>query len=357
MTRASKANAYGLLLTALRTPAALARLDDVEWMQLLAVAADNKLAGRVAADAARLPSLADGGDREWLRNRLDARRALNQQFTRAIIWEIGRVRRALADLDVPWVLLKGAAYVAADLPMSAGRMVSDIDILVPERALPDVERCLTSAGWNFPEISAYDNRYYREWMHELPPMVHEGRKSVLDVHHAILPRTSRLGASSEDLLARTQLLPNGLRVLAPADQVLHAAVHLFHDGEVVGGLRDLVDLDGLLRHNDTDGFWDDLLTQTTRQGLGRPLYYALRFAQRHLATPIPQSALASLRPTAPGPLVSGLMDALVDRVLVRGHRHSSLAGQALYARSHWLKMPPALLAAHLARKLLPFGGH
>ena len=357
MTRASKANAYDLLLTALRTPAALARLDDVEWIQLLAVAEDNKLAGRVAADVAQIPSLADGGDRQWLRDRLDARRALNQQFTRAINWEIGRVRRALTDLDVPWVLLKGAAYVAADLPMSVGRMVSDIDILVPERALPDIERCLTSAGWNFPEISAYDNRYYREWMHELPPMVHDGRRSVLDVHHAILPRTSRLGASSSDLLARAQLLPTGLRVLAPADQVLHAAVHLFHDGEVVGGLRDLLDLDGLIRHHGTQAFWDDLLGQANRQRLGRPLSYALRFARRHLDTPVPQSVLETLRAAAPGRIAERVMDAMVDRVLVRGHLHSSFAGQALYVRSHWLKMPPALLASHLARKLLPFGGH
>ena len=345
------AASYRLLLRALATPEILSRLDDLEWMQLLAVAEDNKLAGRIAADAPDVVRQDRPGIR-WLADRLDARRALNRQFTRAILWEVGRIRRALVDLDVQWVLLKGAAYVAAGLPMSAGRMVSDIDILVPERALPDVEACLVAAGWSFPEISDYDRRYYREWMHELPPMVHEGRHSILDVHHAILPRTSRLGASTDVLLARTQTLPNGLRVLSPADQVLHAAVHLFHDGEVVGGLRDLVDLDGLLRHYGAGPFWDDLLTQATEQGLGRPLYYAIRFTQRHLDTPVPDSVQAALSSAAPPPIVRRVMDALVDRVMVRGHLHSSLAGQALYVRSHWLKMPPTLLTAHLTRKLL-----
>ena len=39
--------------------------------------------------------------------------------------------------------------------------------------------------------SAYDQRYYREWMHELPPLLHVRRQTALDVHHAIAPETAR----------------------------------------------------------------------------------------------------------------------------------------------------------------------
>ena len=38
-----------------------------------------------------------------------------------------------------------------------------------------------------------------------------------------------------------------LRVLAPVDMVLHSATHLFCNEDVGNGLRDLVDLDSLLR--------------------------------------------------------------------------------------------------------------
>jgi hypothetical protein len=45
------------------------------------------------------------------------------------------------------------------------------------------------------------------------------------------------------------------------------------------------------------------------------------------------------------------MDRFVERALPgRFSRGSSIAVFALYVRSHWLRMPPFLLARHLARK-------
>ena len=45
--------------------------------------------------------------------------------------EVGHIRQALANLPAPPVLLKGAAYVVAELPNATGRRFGDIDILVP----------------------------------------------------------------------------------------------------------------------------------------------------------------------------------------------------------------------------------
>jgi len=47
-------------------------------------------------------------------------------------------------------------------------------------------------GWVSGHRSAYDQRYYRKWMHEIPPMTHIRRQTVLDLHHNILPETARL---------------------------------------------------------------------------------------------------------------------------------------------------------------------
>ena len=71
-------------------------------------------------------------------------------------------------------------------------MNRDIDIMVPEALLGDVEVALLAHGWAHIKFSDYDQRYYRKWSHELPPLVRQQRKTVVDVHHTILPRTSRL---------------------------------------------------------------------------------------------------------------------------------------------------------------------
>src|SRR5262249_12635180 len=159
-----------------------------------------------------------------------------------------------------------------------GRLFSDIDILVPRGALANVENTLLRHGWQSSKTSAYDQRYYRRWMHELPPLRHNSRQTLLDVHHAILPTTARLKPDSSKLLAASLPIAGEprLRVLAHTDMVLHSATHLFCNEDVGNSLRDLVDLDSLLRgFARTEGFWPKLTTRSVELDLGRPLYYAL----------------------------------------------------------------------------------
>ena len=89
---------------------------------------------------------------------------------------------------------------------------------------------------------AYDQRYYRQWMHELPPLRHMTRQTVLDVHHTILPLTAHLKPDPAKLWEAAVGIEGQVNfcVLAPVDMVLHSATHLFHDGELEHGLRDLV---------------------------------------------------------------------------------------------------------------------
>jgi hypothetical protein len=136
--------------------------------------------------------------------------------------------------------------------------------------------------------------------------------------------------------------------------VLHAAAHLFHDGEIAGAIRDLVDLDQLLPcfGHDTS-FWDDLLSEARALNLTRPAYYALRYARRRFSTPVPENVLREIQRWAPPAPIDRLMSVLVDRSIVTpSGRTSSWAVFALYVRSHWLRMPPARVVTHLTRKAL-----
>ena len=274
----------------------------------------------------------------------------------AVRFEINRVLRALATVDAPIILLKGAAYLVADLPPARGRFVGDLDLMVPQARILEVERALIAEGWAPADLEEYDQRYYREWMHEIPPLQHPQRGTPVDLHHTIAPRTSRVRPDPEALLLASVPLANSpLRVLGPADMVLHSALHLFND-EVGRPLRDLLDLHDLLCHfGSRPAFWDELLSHAQVHGLGRPLYYMLRHTQRLLGTPVPPEVYRRAAANAPAAPLKLLMDSLFVATFVpkptgQWNAAASLARLLLYMRSHWLRMPPILLMRHLATK-------
>jgi hypothetical protein len=188
-------------------------------------------------------------------------------------------------------------------------------------------------------------------------MTHIRRRTVLDLHHSILPETARLRTRPEPIVAAARPLAGFPRFSLPdaLDLVLHSATHLFHEGEWEHGLRDLVDLDALLRAECRDaGDWDRLLVRADELNLGRPLYYGLRYCKRLLQTPVPDDIVARC-PDRPSALAAPVMDRLFLPALASAHASSRVptsgaASFALYVRSHWLRMPAHLLLPHLAYK-------
>jgi hypothetical protein len=353
-----------LLVRLLREPGAAARLDPDGWDLLLrqALGADmTPILLALLEDAGLLEAvpLAPRAHLEWAR--IAAERHLQ-----AVRYEVRQIGRALADTGLPLILLKGAAYAMAGLAPGRGRMFSDIDILVPKERLPEVEAALMLHGWFSAHHDAYDQRYYREWMHEIPPMEHVKRGNVIDVHHAILPETAAARPDPAKLRAAAVPVPvadagDGLpamRVLAPHDMVLHSAVHLFSDGEFNHGLRDLFDIHRLLlQFGGQAGFWAGLAPRARALELERPLFYALRYAVRLFGTPVPDAVLADAGSGrgSPGRALLALMDRLFLRGLAPAHPSCAdamtpLALSMLYVRGNWLRMPPLLLSRHLFHK-------
>ena len=325
------------------------------WEDLVRRAREANLLGALAA------RLADRGLLNQVpsapRAHLVAARIQSEAQERAVRREVRELARVLGPLGVRVVLLKGAAYLYAGLPAARGRLFSDVDILVPKDRLVDVESALMQSGFVTTHHHPYDQRYYRKWMHELPPMQHVKRQTVLDVHHAIVPETARAHPDSASLLQAALPITDipGFAVLAPADMVVHCATHLFHDEEFNHGPRDLVDFDALVRHFGADeAFWPALLSRADELELGRMLYYALRWASRLHRTPVPLAILEESARFAPAFPVRPLMDSLLGPALRPTSARASTrwARRALYIRGHWLKMPPHLLAWHLAVKAL-----
>nr|WP_316639031.1 nucleotidyltransferase family protein [uncultured Roseateles sp.] len=348
-----------LVAQALIAPESLTQLSALQWDLLVRQARRANLLAKLALlldDCGRLAGVPSAA-----RLHLQAALRIAERQQVALRWEVECIRRALADVPLPVILLKGAAYAMAGLPASRGRMFADVDVLVPRALIAKVESALTIHGWRGEDMDAYDQHYYRAWMHEIPPMRHMRRSTSIDVHHTILPEIARSRVNTAALFQGVTPIPGhpGVEILQPTDMLLHSAAHLFHEGELENGLRDLFDLDGLLRDFGRDaGFWAELVPRAKVLGLARPLYYALRYTSAMLNTPVPPGVLAASAVAGqPSRLQLALMDACYVRALQPMHgscdrRGTWLARLALYVRSHWLRMPLHLLSYHLLRKAL-----
>jgi hypothetical protein len=339
----------------------------IDWEKLLGQARTTRLAGRLATMQAQ-GHTALAAMPEAPRRFLQGVEHLLRRQQQEVHWELDRLSRALLPAVAPVVLLKGAAYLAIGLPSAGSRLFADIDILVPKSQLDQAEGLLMAAGWVSREHDAYTQHYYRAWSHELPPLTHLHRQTVIDLHHTITAPISRFAVPGEELLRHAVPLPDwpGLFVLQPVDMVLHSAAHLFQEGEFDHGLRDVLDMRDLLLHFAKDaGFWPALFTRAAQLKLQVPLYHALVQLGRLCAsdTAVPGSDHRLLPPhvteqvaALPVPWSSRvLMTALLARALRPVHPScvrpgDALARFALYLRSHWLRMPMHMVLPHLVRK-------
>lgn len=319
-----------LLVDLLRDPSRASVLDAGAWNGVVSAARAERLLGTLAVrlEAAEVPPELTG---ILVDARLDAERE-----QRIALWEANRAARALAPLGMEPILMKGAAYAAANLSAAEGRMIGDLDILVPLDRLDEAEAALLAAGWEWVKPDPYDDAYYRQWMHELPPLIHRERDRMIDVHHTILPRTARPRPDAAAMIADSVSIGNGLRILCAEDRVCHAVAHLLADGDLSGGLRNLWDIRCLLEEIEDHAVLDGRAAQ---HGLASHLARARRLVDHVYGA-------KRLRLT--------LIDRLFQwRLLSRdgwGRDSARLLGFVFYVRSHLLRMPPPMLARHLFTK-------
>ena len=129
-----------LLLRVLCDPGSAADLGVKGWEEVLARARGTNLTARLsyriedAGAIARLP--------ECVRRQFAAARVVATSRRRALEWEVNRLHWVLTRSGYPMLLLKGAAYAMADLPLARGRTSFDIDIMAPRDQLDCIEKHL-----------------------------------------------------------------------------------------------------------------------------------------------------------------------------------------------------------------------
>lgn len=329
-----------LLVDLLCAPERAELLSSDQWTDLISIARAESLIGTLAH------RLRDVDVPAGVRAILDDALGQADHNRTTALWEARMAAEACVNLDCPIILLKGTAYAAAGLGPSHGRQIGDCDILVPFDRLDEVEAALIGAGWEWVKPDPYDDEYYRRWMHELPPLIHRERDKMIDVHHTILPRTARPTPQADRMVESARDIGGGLSILAPEDMVLHAVAHLFADGDLAGGLRNLWDIHCLIEEfaRADDMFWTELGIRADLHQLMPHLARALRLAHRLYDTPVYKYRAGRTK----------FSDfAYVRRLLARdgyGRETRALTRLAFYIRSHWLRMPPLMLARHLWTK-------
>jgi hypothetical protein len=343
-------------LQALRQPELALAWSLTDWERVVRLSRRLRLLARLAEalDDAGLLDRVPGSARRHLL----AEQRLSRMRTAAMCWTIERLSPVLAEGSYPRVLLKGAAYLGQELGIARGRLPSDLDLLVPKAHIADAQSRLVRAGWTERPLDDHDRRYYHEWTHEVPPMTHPLLQLEVDLHHNILPPLSHAPVDAQRLLSR--LIPSrfvGWHVLDPADQVLHSAAHLFFDSELRDRLRDLVDLDGLLRHfGQEPAFWRRLAARSTELGLGEPLALACHFTSIWLGTRIPSETAGVIAEAGPGALQRAWLLPVLSQALhpvspdERPTRVQGGAALLVLARYHYRRLPLRLLLPHLWHK-------
>lgn len=268
---------------------------------------------------------------------------------RMLQFEMNRLEYALSGCAITPIILKGGAYVARGKKAGKGRRVSDLDILVSEAELTEVEAKLLEAGWEPHEETdnPYDQSYYREHMHELPPLRHKKRGTILDVHHRLLPKTARYSVDVAMMQSMAKPLKGKrLKTFNDTDLFIHSAVHAFGDGSFDTPARSLVEL-YLLYDELTAEDKNQLPLRARKVGATVPVSIALWAIGCFFSVDTAREHAIRLMKFKRHYL---LRWAIKSKALVGPL--SALAKSFLYIRSHYLRMPLHLLIPHLARKAI-----
>lgn len=347
-----------ILLKIIKSPSKLNTLSPPEWEQLIRFARNAKMLGTLSVWLEQHKNHANTP--QPVIDLLQGHAIKVQQIHKSVLWELSELEAIFADTDFPIIILKGGAYLKANRPWHQGRQLSDLDLLVPKPHLAEVEARIKYYGWIAgSDLSEYDERYYREWSHELPPYINPKRGLELDLHHNLIAPTSRIKLDIDKMFERSVKLPNSrFSILCDEDMFIHSAVHLLFNDELRGGIRDIVDMKSIAEFaieqsysGDAATFWQRLANRSNELKVTRPVYYAIdtlsRFFEQHQNI---KQHFEHYGPVAP---IDKLMRHCITRSLtptIEDNFRQGWAQQCLYIRSHWVRMPPLMLIYHLGYK-------
>jgi hypothetical protein len=272
-----------------------------------------------------------------------------------VIFECKLLQKILDDNNISSVFLKGASYTLRKSNNSQGRVYSDIDLLVAKNDISKAEKSLEKHAWCTKKVSEYDNKYYREWSHEIPPMFHIHRGTVLDLHHNILLPISGRKVNVDVLTENCQLIDGSYTVLSYSTTILHSIVHLIINEDVSNGYRDILDITTLIKERNSAEFWQEITLLSSKLGFNDELYLALSLSNKYANLTIPNEVWLTLNQQKNNSKLNFLLNHVYYYALqphspaIQTLKHK-VAITVVYFLGHLQKMPLKILIPHLLTK-------
>jgi len=249
-----------------------------------------------------------------------------------------RIVRALGELGIDTLLLKGAALSRTVYPEPTTRGMHDLDILVPVPAAEAAMALLKKEGWiaqHFDAVRTIELFHGCSFLHP--------EYGELDLHWHVMRSCCRSDGDAELWAAARSLVAEGIRtkVLCPADMFLHACEHGMHPSPA-SALQWMVDATFIIRNSSAPFDWARLVDQARKFRLVLMVRRTLRFIRRHFEPSIPAEVIRKLAftPTAPRDHIAYFLagrlegeEGLLHRIGVAGGHYLNLtSGQPLRER-------------------------
>ncbi|BFT31005.1 nucleotidyltransferase family protein [Alteromonas sp. D210916BOD_24] len=339
------------IVDAFITPSLLKALNVKEWNSLVFVLRKEKMLARFYERIKQVASV------EMIP--ADARRhfsnaaLMSEKQNKMAVIEAKGLQTSLSTTADYLVFLKGAGYAIADHVASKGRLYSDIDLVVPKKDLRDVESTLTIFGWIGKELDDYDERYYREWSHEIPPLYHHRRGTVLDVHHNFIPPVSGVKFDIEKFIHNYSHKVGELTILTEPAMFYHSAIHLLLNEDNSSAFRDITDL-YLIAHEEPATIFENVMAIAKEFGFEKVCLTAFSILSRRFDITLPVDAQRQISQGLRG--VAHIEAKLLEAVTMPKHSDLIEGNLPVYqflaeVRAHWLKMPIGVLCSHIAVKV------
>jgi hypothetical protein len=209
--------------------------------------------------------------------------------------ELIRVANALFNHGIPAVPLKGSHLAERLLGMVGARLMSDIDVIVPEAQILEGQSVLRDLGYHQPSNHGQAAHPFHgiPWFRE-----EDGQRFVVELHWKLSnPRFVTIDYDQFWRRVRTHSSDHeALRPLPSEETLVYLALHLAkHD---IGILRLVVDIDRLVRREGRSIDWGYVVLLAKQWSVDAMLYFALMRAHILLGCPLPTQAMKQLQPMA-----------------------------------------------------------
>jgi hypothetical protein len=220
---------------------------------------------------------------------------LNRERNAQILGEAWAVAELLNRIGVEPVVLKGAAFLLADVYPALGcRYLRDLDILVPRAQLGAAAAVLERDGYQ-PDTRDAMARFRHHYPQLQRPRAGDGSSSApLELHHSLGPGVSGKLLTGEELLRDSYVKEwNGVRIRVPSPEhqvthlILHSQLRHCYSERIWPPLRAMYDLVMLNRHFGSRLDWEEVRRRFRTHRREPTLLLHLLQARKTLGMPLP----------------------------------------------------------------------